>query len=185
MAHAVPPAYWGAARTILQGLGIRPTGTNLKLLVAWFVRERGWAGALATHNPIDSVLPVAGSYLLPGNTASVRIYPTLAIGLQADTDTLKASYYAPLRAALRASSPAEWFSADRAWSDALCGNPAGCGNPTTPQYLAGMRTIYDQLPQPPGAYLKPGPAGSGALIPNPVLLAALAVAGALVVMEVV
>lgn len=184
MAHAVPAAYWGAARTILDGLGIRPTTVNLKLLVAYFIRERGWTTALNTHNPIDSTAVVAGSYILPGNSAAVRIYPTLAIGLQADTATLKLSDYAPLRAALRASSPAQWFAAEGAWSDALCGHP-GCTDPTTPQYLAGMRAIYDQLPTPPAAFLKPSPGGSGALIPNPVLLAAVVVAGVIATMEVV
>ena len=182
MARAVPPAYWAAARTILQGLGIRPTTINLKLLVSYFIRERGWTGALDTHNPTDSTLPVAGSYLLSGNTAQVRVYPTLAIGLQADTETLKAAYYTPLVDALRTSNATAWFAATTPFSYALCGH-IGCTDPTTAQYLAGMHGIYDQLPTPPAAYLKGGSASP--LVPNPVLLAALAVAGIVVLAEVI
>jgi len=182
VARAVPAAYWAAARTILQGLGIRPTAVNLKLLVSYFIRERGWTNALATNNPTDSTAAVPGSYLLPGNGAGVRVYPTLAIGLQADVATLRLGYYAPLRAALRDSSPAQWFGATTAWSYALCGHP-GCSDPTTPAYLAEMRAIYDQLPTPPGAFLKPG--GGAGPVPDPLLLSLLAVAGIALLLEVI
>lgn len=177
MAHAVPPVYWQAAQTILHGLGIRPTTVNLKLLVSWFVRERGWTNL--THNPLDSVLRAPGSTPLPGNPAGVQVYPTLTEGLRADTETLQAAYYAPLRAALRTSDTTAWFSATTPFSYALCGAPYCAG---TPAYLAGMRSLYDQLPTPPAAYLK-APGSPNAPIPNPVLLAALAVVGLIVVVE--
>jgi hypothetical protein len=93
------------ARAILAGLGAPQTPGGIVILVAWQACEGGPA---SRHNPLNTTLPVPGSY--PINAAGVQQYPGEQAGIAATVDTLRNGLYPGIVAALSAGDVAAFLA---------------------------------------------------------------------------
>lgn len=85
------------ARALLADLGVSdPSPVQIQMILSWADRE----GTSATNNPLATTQAAPGSYYLPGNTAGVQQYPTLAEGAKATADTIRNGNYPNILRAL-------------------------------------------------------------------------------------
>jgi hypothetical protein len=92
------------ARALLGALNLPLSSNNVAAVVAWEAAEGGHYANAAHFNPLNTTLREPGSTSI-GGPAGVQAYISWAAGLEATAATLKASAYAPIRAALAQSSP--------------------------------------------------------------------------------
>ncbi len=102
---------------LLGGIGAPDTPENRRFLEAWQKAEGGSA-----DNPFNTTQSAAGATVLPGNTAGVKRYPSIDVGLMATLQTLMNGKYENILAALRAGN-----SAHNA-AQALVASPWGTGS---------------------------------------------------------
>lgn len=95
-------AFWQA---MLADLGAPASQANLSGLDAWRPREQPWP-SLAQWNPLDSILPMPGSWAFNTFDGSLHVqnYPTAAEGAEADALTLDGGNYPLIVAALRSGN---------------------------------------------------------------------------------
>lgn len=110
-----PGASW--QKNILSNLGAPTSQNNIQKLTAWNACEGNASGksGMGINNPFNTTLGKNDhsqyhSLDVPGNTARVQVYPTLALGLQATVDTLKSPKYAAVVANLRNDGSASAFA---------------------------------------------------------------------------
>jgi hypothetical protein len=115
------------ANAVLAALGIGANAGNLAALVAWEMAEGGWHH----DNPLNTTLPEPGATDLAGNPAHVKVYPSMAVGLQATVSVLAEPAYAGVVAALSGSDP---YSV----AMAVAASPWG-----TPDFSAGIGVPYN------------------------------------------
>lgn len=94
---ASPQATQQFAQAVLNDLGVPDTPQNRSFIIGWSRAE----GTAAKNNPLATTLALPGSVPLPGNSAGVQQYPTIAEGAQATAATIGNGRYPNIVAALR------------------------------------------------------------------------------------
>ncbi|POB11436.1 hypothetical protein [Sulfobacillus sp. hq2] len=152
------PAYYTAAKAILNGLNATPTATNINLLVAWMGLENGWNATFQCHNPMNTTWKMPGSKAI--NNVGVQCYPDWATGAQATINTLTQTSpsYGTLVAALRNGDAGQFFSQEgrqelSVWSGG------------SPSYASTIEQIYHELAPVPASELQAS-AASGLSLSN-------------------
>jgi hypothetical protein len=99
------------ADTLLAALGAPDTTNNQQKLAAWNACEGNLTGGsgLGINNPFNTTLKYGGGMSV--NSAGVKSYPSLAVGLKATLMTIGAPRYAKIVANLRADGPQGDFAA--------------------------------------------------------------------------
>ena len=117
------------ATAVLAGLGIAPTFGNVAAVVAWEMAEGGWPH----NNPLNTTLPEPGATDLAGNSAHVKVYPSMAVGVTATVSVLAEQTYAAVVAALSGADPYAVARAVAASSWGTSDFSAAIGLPYSPQ----------------------------------------------------
>lgn len=92
------------AVSVLQGLGIHPTNSNVKAMVGWTHAEGGHTHNTARWNFLNTTQPMPGAGNT-GNQGNIKVYNSFEQGVQATVKTLKNGLYGGILSALRGSSP--------------------------------------------------------------------------------
>lgn len=126
---------------VLAGLGIAPTGENVRALKGWQRAEGGHWNNTAEHNPLNTTLNLPGS----GDTGSqgnISVYRDWRQGVKATVKTLELPAYAGIRRALRGGSAMRV-------ARAIDSSPWGTHGQLVYQTIAGAKAP-GRVPQPRG-----------------------------------
>jgi alpha-tubulin suppressor-like RCC1 family protein len=122
--------------------------TAVRFVLAWTQVENASPGH---NNPLNTTMREAGARFLPGNSAGVKIYPTLDVGLKANLDTIgrttRSLGYGAVIAALRAADIP--IAAAALQASKWCYDPSGPGGHECPGYgariLSTVRSYGDPI----------------------------------------
>jgi hypothetical protein len=113
------------AEAVLLQLGSQPNSANTTKFVSWMNAEGGHWNNSARYNPLNTTLEMPGA----GNTGSqgnLKVYNSWEQGITATVQTLRASAYGGIRAALSGGSQAQFEAAVNAspWGTHFSGGGA-------------------------------------------------------------
>ena len=131
------PAYYDASRAILRGLGAPLTDTNVNLVAAWIVCEKGWhADPWQWNNPLNTTRKCC-NWIRDVNSSGVKEYPTRDDGIEATVQTINNGLYPTIRNVLLTSGNPQTFLGATQEISTWGTNPACISN------------AYSQLSPPP------------------------------------
>lgn len=138
------------ANDILSGLGAPQSQNNINKLAAWNACEGNLAGqsGLGINNPFNTTLNYGGGVSV--NSAGVKRYPNIAVGVQATLQTLQAPRYALVVANLKGDGSGGTFATavgTSGWgtSGTCIANSLGTSVANGASNPAGVQFNYAQL----------------------------------------
>ncbi len=148
---------WAAAFAARLGA---PSQAAVEFELAWATEE---GASPPANNPLNSSLPEPGSVVMSGNADGVRMYPSLAVGLEASVATIADSdpalgYQAIVSALRNGDTPG---AASALQASRWCFDPTGPLGHECPGYSAAILGIVDSY-RDPAVFARAGavPAGT-------------------------
>jgi hypothetical protein len=122
---------------LLDAIGAPRSQTNYDTLWRWRLKE----GTRARWNYLATTQDAPDATVLPGNSAGVKEYPTLAVGAGATAQTLQSGLYNDILTMLKNAVPGpEWTPDARYELDTWAHGPRGAHGTDYPNFLGGKQT---------------------------------------------